>query len=151
MRELQKTKFVAVVPPGAIKDNAEFANVEIDAAGWDWLIVIVTLGATDIAMAGLKLQQSDTSGSGFADVTGLICGTSDNTDGDTSDLPSAADDNKIVVFEVDLRGKRRYFDLVATAGNGTNGTYLSAVGILGKGDSVLQTIAGRGCDEILRA
>lgn len=151
MRELQKTKFVAVVPPGIIKDNADFASVEIDTAGWDWLLVVVALGATDIAMAALKLQQSDTSGSGFADVTGLIVGTSANTDGGTSALPSATDDDKIVVFEVDLRGKKRYFDLVATAGNGTTGTYLSAVGILGKGDSVLQTMAGRGCDEILRA
>ena len=151
MRELQKTKFVAAIPPGIIKNNAEFVAVEIDTLGFDWLTIIAALGATDIAMANLAVQQSDTSGSGFANVTGLIVGTSANTDGGTSALPSATDDNKIVVFEIDLRGKKRYFSLYAKAGNGTAGTYLAAVGILAKGDEQPQTMAARGCDEILRA
>jgi hypothetical protein len=110
---------------------------------------VCLVGATDIAMAALKLQTSDTDSS-YADLTGAIFGTSTNIDGSTSALPTATDDNKVFVIEVDLRGKKRYFDLVATAGNGTAGTYFSAVAVLSRGEIAPITAAGRGADEILR-
>jgi hypothetical protein len=132
-----------------IKDNAAFTTNSIDTAGFDYLTVICSVGATDIAMAALKLQTSDTDGS-YADLTGAIFGTSTNIAGSTSALPAADDDNKIFVIEVDLRGKKRYFDLSATAGDGTVGTYFSAVAILSRGEISPITAAGRGADEILR-
>ena len=100
-------------------------------------------------MDALKLQTSDTDGS-YADLTGAIYGTSTDISGATSALPSSTDDNKFFVFEVDLRGKKRYFDLVATAGNGAAGTYLSAFAILSRGEQTPITAAGRGCGNILR-
>ena len=69
--ELQHSKFLRVISPVAIVDNTSWTTVEIDTLGYNYLTVVVNIGATDIAMAALKLQQSDTSGSGFADVTGL--------------------------------------------------------------------------------
>ena len=78
-------------------------------------------------MATLKVQESDDSGmSGAADVSGLVFGTSTNIAGSTSTLPSATDDNKFFIFEIDLRARKRYLDLSATAGDGAAGTYMAA-------------------------
>lgn len=145
----QNNKYLIVVAPAAITDAASFTTNAIDTAGWDYLTVVVTVGALDIAMTALKLGQSDTDGS-YVDVTGAIFGTSTNIDGATSALPTATDDNKLFVIEVDLRGKKRYFDLTATMGDGTAGGFIAAVGILSKGEISPITAAGRGCDEILR-
>lgn len=149
MTPIQNSKYVLVTPPAAILDNASATTNSIDSAGWDYLTVVCLVGATDIAMTALKLGQSDTDGS-YTDVTGAIFGTSTNIDGSTSALPSATDDNKVFVIEVDLRGKKRYFDLTATAGNGTAGTYFSAVAILSKGEISPNVAAEMGCDEVLR-
>lgn len=148
---LQNSKIINVTPPAAILDDASASTTEVDTAGFDHATYICTLGASDVAMAALAVTESDTSGSGHGNVTGLVFGTSTNIDGSTSALPSATDDNKVYCFDVDLRGRKRYLDLTATAGNGTTGTYFSAVCVLTRGESVLQTAAGRGCDEILRA
>ena len=147
---LQQTKLLNICPPVAIKDNAAWTTTEIDCLGWDYCVIIFTLGATDIAMAALEVQESDTSGSGFVAVTGLVSGTSTDIDGNTSALPSATDDNKIVAFEIDLTKRKRYLDLSATAGNGTAGTYGSAIAILYRAKSVPVNCSDRGCDSIFR-
>lgn len=147
---LQQCKFINVLPPVAIKDNEAWTTTEIDCKGWDYLVVVFALGATDIALAALKIQESDTSGSGFADVTGLICGTSTTIDGAKSALMSATDDNKITAFEIDLTKRKRYIDLSATAGNGSAGSYAAAIGILYRAKDIPVSASERGCDEILR-
>src|SRR5688572_16313347 len=119
-------KVVVVTNPAAIVDNASFTTGEIDTLGWDYATILVHLGATDIAMTVLKVQESDVSGSGMADVTGLVCS---GTTGDGR-LPTATDDNKVFAFFIDLRGRKRYLDLVATIGDGTVGGFISAVCIL---------------------
>jgi hypothetical protein len=130
MNSLQNVKFVNVCHPAAIVDNADFVTGAIDTAGFGKLAVIFSLGATDIAMAALKLQQSDDSGmSGAADIAGTVFGASG-----APALPSATDDNKIYAFHVSLQGKRRYIDLVATAGNGSLGTFGSAIAVLYNGN-----------------
>lgn len=151
MIALQNTKFVNLIPPVAIKDNASWTCTEVDTLGYDYATFVVNLGATDIAVATLKVQESNTSGSGFADVTGLVFGTSNNIAGSASTLPAATDDDKIFVFEIDLRkGRKRYLDLVATAGNGTAGTYASGIAILSRGENCPVTAADRGASQILR-
>lgn len=149
---LQKTKFVAITPPAAIVDNAAFTTTSIDLLGWDYCTIVVLLGATDIGMVALKVQESDDDGSSdaYSDVTGLVAGTSNNIDGVASVLPSATDDNKFQIFEIDCRKVERYVDLVATAGDGTLGTYLAAFAILSRGEEAPVTIAERGADEVLR-
>jgi hypothetical protein len=130
MNSLQNVKFVNVCHPAAIVDNADFVTNAIDTAGFGKLAVIFSLGATDIAMAALKLQQSDDSGmSAAADITGTVFGAVG-----APALPSATDDNKMYAFHVSLQGKRRWIDLVATAGNGSLGTFGSAIAVLYNGN-----------------
>jgi len=149
MNPAQNAKYLIVTPPAAIVDNTSFATAAIDTAGFDYLQVVVTLGATDIALTVLKLQTSDTDGS-YADLTGAVFGTSTGIDGVASTLPSATDDNKIFVIEVDLRGKKRWFDLVATIGDGSAGGFLAVTAILSKSEIAPITAAGRGAAQILR-
>lgn len=119
MNALQNVKVVNVTPPAAIKDNASFATTTIDTAGFNKVAIYFALGATDIAMTALKVQESDDSGmSGAADITGAVYGATG-----APALPSADDDNKIFGFFIDLKGRKRYLDVVATAGDGSTGTF----------------------------
>jgi uncharacterized protein involved in type VI secretion and phage assembly len=151
MNEIQNTKLVSVTPPAAIIDNASATTTAVDTLGYTYARFVVYLGATDIAMDALKVQESDASDmTGAADVTGLVFGTSANIAGSTSSLPSATDDNKFFVFEIDLRGRKRYLDLVATIGNGAAGTYFTAFAELSGATNAPRTAAERGCGDILR-
>lgn len=146
MNQLQQVKFVTVTPPGAIVDDASFTTTAIDTVGFGKLAVVVQLGATDIAMTALKIQESDDSGmSGAADITGLVYGTSTDPDtGTTSALPTDSNDNGRFVFFISLQGRKRYIDVVATAGNGSTGTYACIIGILYNGESIPNTATERG-------
>lgn len=146
----QTEKLVSITPPAAIYDNASPTTAEIDTLGYDYCTIYCYLGATDIAMTALKVTESDTAGSGHADVTGLVFGASTNTADSASTLPSATDDSKLFAFEIDLRGRKRYLDLTATAGDGTTGTYFCAWAVLSRAESQPKTAADRGCSQILR-
>jgi len=119
MNNLQNVKVVNVTPPAAIVDNASFATTTIDTLGFNKVAIYFSLGATDIAMTALKVQESDDSGmSGAADITGAVYGATG-----APALPTATDDNKIFGFFIDLKGRKRYLDVVATAGDGSTGTF----------------------------
>ena len=121
MQDLQNVKTVYVTKPGAIVDDAAFTTDTVDTMGFRKARFVVGLGALDIALAALKLQESDASNmSGASDVAGADFSVSPLT------LPSASDDNKLYAIHVDLRGKKRYMDLSLTGGNGSNGTYAVA-------------------------
>lgn len=138
-------KFVSVTPPAAIIDDASATTAEIDTLGFDFLTVVVYLGATDIALTALAVTESDSSGSGHANITGAVYGTSTDVDGNTSSLPSATDDNGFFIVELDLRGRKRYIDVTATVGDGTAGAFVTILGILERGDELPTSVSEMGC------
>ena len=144
-------KTVSITPPAAISDNATLTTTEIDTLGWSYMTIIVYLGATDIAMAALSVTQSDTAGSGHANITGLVWGTSTNIDGTTSALPSATDDNLFQIAQIDLKGKKRYIDVTATTGDGAAGAFVTILGILSRPQVSPISASEAGANEILRA
>lgn len=150
MNHLQATKIVNVIPPVARVDNASWTTTEIDTKGYDYATIVINLGATDVTLAALKVQESDTSGSGFADVTGLIYGTSTGINGTTAALAGTGADDDVYLFEIDLRNRKRYLDVVATAGNGTAGTFASGVCLLSRAKNHPQTATERGVANVLR-
>lgn len=133
-----KNKVVAVTPPAAIVDNAGFTTNIIDTLGFAFITVIVMLGATDIALAALKLRESDAN-----DMTGAVDvdGADFSTDGT---LPSATDDNKLYAIHVNLKGRKRYLDLTLTGGDGTTGTYASVIALLSEASNVPSSATARG-------
>ncbi len=150
MVHAQNAKMVAVTVPVAIVDDGSYTTIEVDTIGWNYAQYFVMLGATDIAMAAFAVTESDASGSGHANVTGAIFGTSTNTDGDTSSLPSATDDGLIFGVELDLRKRKRYLDLTLTAGDGSAGTFAVAWCVLSRGETDPVTAANRGLSQLLR-
>lgn len=155
MNAAQQTKKVIVASPGALIDNASATTNCIDLKDWDYCVIDCIIGATDIALTALKVQEDDTTSSATAltsgtDVTGLVWGTSADIAGTTSTLPSATDDNKIFTFEVDCKTRKRYLDVVATFGDGTVGGYFAAIATLYRGSNPGTTAAARGCAQILR-
>lgn len=149
MIETQALKIMSVTPPAAIVDNASFTTAEIDTLGWDYATFIFYLGATDIAFTAMKVQESDTTGSGMADVPGAVFGTSLNDAGATSTLPSATDDNKIFAISLDLTKRKRFLDPVVTIGDGTVGGFCAALCILSRGEQGPNTAVESGFSQRL--
>lgn len=149
MRPHQHCKVINVTPPAAIVDNASLTTTEIDTLGYRYLSVWAIFGATDVDTVALKMQSGDVAGT-VADVTGLVYGTSNDIAGTLSVIPTATDDNKVYAFEIDLKGRHRYWDLVATMGNGTLGTFCTVIAILWGPESSVNTVAERGFGSILR-
>lgn len=143
-------KIVMITSPVAILDNSSWTTNEVDRKGFDYATIYVALGATDIALTALKVTESDAAGSGHADVTGLVFGTSNNTTGSASTLPSATEDNLVFAFEIDLRNRKRYLDLVATIGDGSSGGFLVAWAVLRRAKAPCRTPTQRGISQILR-
>jgi len=148
--ELHAAKFVQVIAPVAIVDNASWTTVEIDTLDYDYATIIFNLGATDIAMVALEVHQSDTAGSGHALIAGADADGGTDIDGNTAALPSATDDGTVVVFQIDLKGKKRYLDLIATAGDGAAGTFASAVAVLTKAAVAPESVSDAGCETLIR-
>ena len=144
-------EYVSITPPAAIVDNASLTTAEIDTNGWDHMELVVFMGATDIAMTALAVTESDTTGSGHANITGLVWGTSTNIDGSTSALPSATDDNTFQIAQIDLRGRKRFIDLTATVGDGTVGGFYTAFARLTRAEISPSSASEAGANEILRA
>lgn len=151
MRELMASKFASIAFAEAIVDNASVTTTEVDTIGWNFATIVVRLGTTDIALTALKVQESDTSGSGFTDITGADFDGDTDIEGSAASLPAATDDDKFYIVHLDLRGKKRYLDLVATVGDGTSGAWLHAFAILSNGDIGPQTASEMGAAVVLAA
>lgn len=87
---------------------------EIDCAGFKYAAIDVVFSpftaATSSYASVLKVQESDSSGSGQTDVSGLsITAGAGSTTG--------ANVGAVARFNIDLRGRRRYLTVVATPGN----------------------------------
>ena len=139
----QKLSVHRFINPTAINDNATYTSTAFDCNGSDGIWIIYTLGVTDIAMAVLKVQESDT----LTDATTLASAT-DIPGADFSvsplTLPSATADNTSVGVYIPFNGNRkRYINVLATNGNGSLGGYATCIGIYGKRE-VPNTAAERG-------
>lgn len=148
-------KLFNVCPPAAIVNNASLTCNVIDTQGFRFLRVTVVLGALDIALTALKLQESDVAASGTAltggtDVVGSRFGTDNNDTGVASTFPSATDDNHFFTFEVDLRGRKRYILPVVTIGSGSTGGFATVVAELDRGENTPTTAAQKGVTQNMR-
>lgn len=151
IQAIENYKMVSVTPPAAIVDNASFTTAEVDTLGFDRARICVYLGATDIAMTALHVTESDTSASGHVeiDATDFTDATQTDIEGNALALPSATDDNKFVVIDINLQGRKRYLDVVATAGDGSAGTFAAIWCELFRGEVMPTTNAGHGCDTVV--
>lgn len=140
MNHLEGTKTVAKVSV-AVAANATHSH-EIDTLGADYASIDVVFSqftaATTSYASVLKLQQSNTSGSGQADVSGFtITAGAGSTTGGTG---------AVARFNVDLRGKSRYLTVVTTPGNAAT---IATVARLGKQEDMPITAAAMGVNDVV--
>jgi len=133
-------------------DNTSYTTTEVDTAGYAYAQIICAFGNVPANFAALAVTESDTTGSSHANVTGLIVGTSTQISGAASSLPLATGgDGAIYIFDIDLRGRKRFLDLTATAGNGSaTVTEMCALCILSRAQISCETATERGAAQILR-
>ena len=125
MRSLPCAKTVGMISP-LLHDNVTATKVEVDTKDFKFARIVLYLGATDIALSALKLEESDSTGTGYSDITSTVFGTATDSSGAATTLPSATDDGKFYHFDVDLRGRKRFLRMVATAGDGSLGANMAA-------------------------
>lgn len=130
MNILNQVKFFNAIPPGVIKDDAAFVSNVIDKAELlpqdaKGILFVVQLGATDIAAAVLKVMESDT------ETNATTLGGTPAEVHDVTTKPGADDDNGLFLIYVPMSAwTEQYLQIQATAGDGTAGTYLSALAIV---------------------
>ena len=133
MIEAQKDKVLNVVLPVSL-NNASATSAEVDTNGFAYIDYTLAVGATTGAISVCKIQESDTSGSGFADITGATL----------SAFPGATDDGKLYSIKIPLGGTRkRYQQIVLTEDNTGTGIY-GVTARLSRANEVPNTAAERG-------
>ena len=140
MNHLEGTKTVAKVSVAVATSGTH--SHEIDTLGADYASIDVVFSqftaATTSYASVLKLQQSNTSGSGQADVSGytITAGAGATTGGVGA----------VARFNVDMRGRSRYLTVVATPGNAAT---ISTVARLSKQEDMPITAAAMGVNDLV--
>lgn len=119
--------------------NTTVDGTSIDRSGYNFAQGVFAVETTTGNLSVVKVQHSDDD-STWADISGL-----------SFTALGATDDNKHVVANIDLRGKRRYIRWVATEDN--TGTADAIVGYfqLGGANETPTVAADFGADELLSA
>jgi hypothetical protein len=124
---LQGLKSVCPLGPVSLTAAGTAISASVDAKGYEELQLVVTktTHATDYITVFNIQQSDDTVLTNFAAVTGYVAGT-DWTLASLTGGTNAATEKAAGVFNIDLRGKKRYFRVLVT-----NGGVTGVVGITG--------------------
>jgi hypothetical protein len=150
LRAILKTLKIGQLVPPQLKDNGAFAgNTYIDTLGLSALLVLIEMGATDIAMGSTAittpplLEECDTTGGNYTAITGAAL----------SAVIGAGDDNKLYGIHLNLaKSHKRYVRIQApTAGDGTAGVNMSAIALGFPPDQMPKSAAEMGLAELIEA
>jgi hypothetical protein len=149
MQPLDRIGHGTFIYPGPIVDDdspvGAFADANpnsVDSSDHRHALVLVHLGATDIAMSSLAVYAGPAAASGASDATYAKITGAELTG---AALPQADDDNKTFAFSIDLRAiSNPFLALDAVCGNGTSGTYVTAEVLLGRSKEELVSATDRG-------
>ena len=124
---LQGLKSVVALGPISFSAAGTAISASVDAKGYEELQLVVTKTThSNDYITVFNIQQSDdTVLTNFAAVTGYVAGT-DWTLASLTGGTNAATEKAAGVFNIDLRGKKRYFRVLVT-----NGGVTGVVGITG--------------------
>ena len=142
INELTHKNVLAIVPK-AVAINTALTALEIDTVPGDtgaaeYVTILLQIGATDCGFSSLKLQGTETSGAGYADIVGAdfsVAGL----------LPGAGDGGKIWAWHLSTRKLPRFLKIVgATANIGATGAAVAAVAIFSRLEQLAQSASKRG-------
>ena len=124
---LQGLKSSVLIAPSTFSAAGTAISNTVDCKGFEELQLVLTKTThSNDYITVFNIQQSDsTNTSDFAAVTGYVAGT-DWTQASLTSGTNAATEKAAGVFNIDLRGKKRYFRVLVT-----NGAVTGVVGITG--------------------
>ena len=124
---LQGIKSSVLIAPSTFSAAGTAISNTVDCKGFEELQLVLTKTThSNDYITVFNIQQSDsTNTSDFAAVTGYVAGT-DWTQASLTSGTNAATEKAAGVFNIDLRGKKRYFRVLVT-----NGAVTGVVGITG--------------------
>ena len=149
MIPVQEMKFVNMLYP-QLKDNGDLAdNNYVDTKGWAHLRVLIQIGNLDAALGStaegnaLKVEECDTSGGTYSDVTNAAL----------ADAVAADEDGCLFAIDINLaKTHKRFMRLNAPhAGDGDTGVNASALGILSRPAIGPKSAADQGLTEHIKA
>ena len=149
MIDIQNTKLVNLVYP-QLKDDGDLADqTYVDTQGWNHARFVIMLGNTDITLGSTaegtapKIEECDTSGGTYTDVSGAAL----------ADSCAADEDGGIFAIDVDLtKSHKRYMRFNALhAGDGTTGVNACAFCILSRPDIGPKNATQQGLTELVAA
>lgn len=149
LKSILKHVAIGQMLPPQLKDNGAFAdNTYFDSAGCAGVLVLLTIGTTDIAMGSTSastppyLEECDTTNGTFTKITGS----------DLAAVVSATDDNKTIGWFVDrTKTRKRYLRINApTAGDGSTGVNAAAIAIGFPENEIPITAAAMGLKELVQ-
>jgi len=130
MIDIQNTKIANLCYP-QLKDDGDLADqTYVDTLGWGHARFVIMMGNTDITLGSTaegtapKIEECDTSGGTYSDVSGAAL----------ADSVAADEDGKIFAIDVDLtKSHKRYMQWnTLHAGNGSTGVNACAFVILSR-------------------
>lgn len=142
MNHIEGTKTSAKISTSV--STSQTHSHEIDTYGADYVSVDVVFSNFSTATSSyanvLKVQQSDTAGSGQTDISGFtVTAGAGRTTG-------VGLNGAVCRFNVDMRGKKRYLTVVATPGNSAG---VASVARLSKNEDMPTTAAGAAVDNFV--
>jgi hypothetical protein len=130
--------------------TAQTAQHTIDTLGFSYASIDVVFEAaaatTDAICRALKIEESDASGSGFADITALVGG---GTGGFS--IPSSGSrtsGSNVVRINLDVRGRKRYLRVNATP---VAASVVASVARLGRGEAGASDASSSGVQVVVNA
>ncbi|HEX4123740.1 MAG TPA: hypothetical protein VHY37_03375 [Tepidisphaeraceae bacterium] len=135
------TKDIISVPPQARINNLAVTCTAVDRKGFDYAVAKLFIGANDIGLTVAKLQESDDD-STWTDIPGADFSIA-------GELPGSSAVNETWLWDVDLRGRKRYLRPALTVGSGGSGAYVTVVFELSRAEQMPHTAAERGAAQML--
>jgi hypothetical protein len=115
-----ESKKLQSVWPQARINNSAVTCASVDRRGFDYAVVRVAIGATDVGFTVFKLQEADDNAT-FTDIPGADFSIAPLA------LPTSGSSDTIWEWQVELIGSRkRYLRPAITVGNGTSGAFVAA-------------------------
>ena len=144
---LKALKFTALLPTEKFKNNGAFGgNTYADTLGLSAILFLIDIGTTDVIVgsggtaAALKIEECDTTGGSYTDVTGAALAA----------VISATGDSKLRGIFVDLSKSHKRYMQAPTAGNST-GANLNITAIGFPSDQMPKSAAEMGLTELIEA
>lgn len=119
------------------------AGAEIDTSGFEYMTVIVAVGALGAELAAFTIEDDDTSGGDFDDTDIFNMAGSTDVDGNTLALADL-DPNQVIVVHVNILGRKKYQKVTVTGGGSASD--IACVVLLSRGSESPTTVADFGAD-----